>query len=99
VTLEVGFSGELWYWRGPPPWYFIPVPEAECGMLHDVSEFVSLAWGMIPVTVRLGSSEYDTILFQKDGRYLVPVKAAIRRAQDLDEGDRATVQLTVRGDL
>lgn len=89
------FSGEIWYWRGPAPWYFITVPERQCQELADVSRSVSYGWGVIPVTVRIGASEFTTSLFPKDGRYLVPVKAAVRRAEGLDEGDHATVRLTV----
>ena len=89
------FSGEIWYWRGPAPWYFITVPERQCQELADVSRSVSYGWGVIPVTVRIGASEFTTSLFPKDGRYLVPIKAAIRRAEGLDQGDHAAVRLTV----
>jgi len=34
-------------------------------------------------------------LWPKDGRYVVPLKAAVRRAEDLDEGDTVTVRLSV----
>ena len=98
MTLELEFSGELWFWKGPAPWYFITVPQAECSLLEDASEFVSYGWGMIPATVRLGGSRWRTALFPKDGRYIVPVKAAVRRAEGLDAGDRSTVQLLIRAD-
>lgn len=94
--MELEFSGELWFWRGPAPWYFITVPDEECLILEDESTFVSYGWGMIPATVRIGRSEWDTSLFPKDGRYIVPVKAAIRHAERLDQGDRPTVHLTIR---
>ena len=94
--MELEFSGELWFWRGPAPWHFITVPEQECAVLAHESTLVSYGWGMIPATVRIGGSQWDTSLFPKDGRYIVPVKAAVRRAEQLDEGDRPTVHLTVR---
>jgi hypothetical protein len=50
---------------------------------------------MIPVTVRIGATEWTTSLFPKDDRYLVPLKAAVRRAEKLEEGDTVTVRLTV----
>jgi hypothetical protein len=94
--MELEFDGELWFWRGPAPWYFITVPEEECLVLHAESTSVSYGWGMIPVVARIGDSEWDTSLFPKDGRYVVPVKAAVRRAEQLDEGDTPTVPLTIR---
>ena len=89
------FSGEIWRWQGPAPWYFITVPEEESLDLHETATSSSYGWGMIPVTVRIGTTEWATSLFPKDDRYLVPVKAAVRRAERLEEGDTAAVRLTV----
>ena len=94
--MELEFTGELWFWRGPAPWYFITVPEAECLILEEEWAFVSYGWGMIPVTARIGDSSWDTSLFPKNGRYIVPVKAAVRHAEQLDEGDSPLVHLTIR---
>jgi hypothetical protein len=97
--MEFEFSGEVWFWRGPPPWYFVTVPEADSGVIREELAFVSYGWGMIPATVRIGGSEWDTALWPKDGRYIVPLKAAVRRSEGLDEGDQTTVRLTIREDL
>jgi hypothetical protein len=50
---------------------------------------------MIPATIRIGTTEWTTSLFPKDGRYLVPVKDRVRRAEDLEDGDSVTVRLAV----
>jgi hypothetical protein len=50
---------------------------------------------MIPVRARTGATEWTTSLFPKDGGYVIPVKEAVRRAEQLDEGDTITVALTV----
>lgn len=42
---------------------------------------------MIPVTVQIAATKWATSLFPKDGRYIVPVKAAVRRAERLELGD------------
>jgi hypothetical protein len=89
------FSGELWFWRGPAPWYFVTVPEAKCQELKDTSPEVSYGWGMIPATIRIGATEWTTSLFPKDGRYIVPVKASVRKAEHLAAGDLVTVRLDV----
>ena len=94
--MQLELSGEIWYWRGPAPWYFITVPDDVCRQLQSLSGLVSYGWGMIPVTVTLGSSTWKTSLFPKDGRYVLPVKAQVRRSERLDEGQTRTVQLTVQ---
>jgi hypothetical protein len=93
VNLE--FSGALWFWKGPAPWHFVTVPDEECAELAATSPAVTYGWGMLPVTVRIGSTRWTTSLFPKDGRYLVPVKAHVRDAEGLEVGDVVTVRLEV----
>jgi hypothetical protein len=94
--LDLEFSGELWYWRGPSPYHFITVPDEESVGLRAVSKVVSYGWGMIPVRVRIGASVWNTSLFPKDGRYVVPVKDVIRKAEGLTVGDTVAVELVIR---
>jgi hypothetical protein len=89
------FNGKLWYWRGPAPWYFVTVPAKESGDLKAILKLVTYGWGMIPVIVQIGNTEWKTAMFPKDGHYLVPIKTSIRKAENLEEGDTVTVRLTV----
>ena len=89
------FSGEMWFWKGPSPWHFVTVPEEDCLELEETSALVSYGWGMIPVAARIGGTGWTTSLFPKDGRYVVPVKAWVRKAEGLEVGDTVTVRLTV----
>ncbi|MFY9890713.1 MAG: DUF1905 domain-containing protein [Streptosporangiaceae bacterium] len=93
--MRLEFSGEIWFWRGPAPFHFVTVPDEECGALEAASASVTYGWGMIPVTALIGSTRWTTSLFPKDGRYIVPVKAQVRTAEELDVGDVVTVRLTV----
>jgi hypothetical protein len=93
--MKLEFSGEIWFWRGPAPHHFITVPDEECGALEAASAFVTYGWGMIPVAAQIGATEWTTSLFPKDGRYIVPIKAAVRDAERLELGDTVMVRLTV----
>jgi len=93
--LILDFSGTIWFWRGPAPWYFVTVPPAQSSEIYAISSVVTYGWGVIPVRVRLGGSVWTTSLFPKDGAYLVPIKAAIRRAEGVEEGDEVTLRLEV----
>jgi len=95
VKLE--FSGKLWFWEGPAPWYFVTVPAQQCLDLKVASKLVTYGWGMIPVRVRVGETEWKTSLFPKEDHYIVPVKASVRKAEQLEEGDEVTVRLEIRG--
>ena len=89
------FSGEIWFWRGPAPWYFITVPEEQSAAIKAISGFVTYGWGVIPVHVRVGETRFKTSLFPKDDRYVVPIKASVRKAENLEEGDTVAVWLEV----
>ncbi|WP_422751745.1 DUF1905 domain-containing protein [Micromonospora sp. WMMD708] len=93
--MELAFSGELWWWKGPAPWHFVTVPDDECAALSAASAAVSYGWGMVPVTARIGDTRWRTSLFPRDGRYLVPVKTRVRAAERIAVGDRVAVHLTV----
>ena len=94
--MNIKFNGKIWYWRGPSPFYFVTVPAKQCRDLKAISGFVTYGWGMIPVTVQIGKTEWKTSLFPKDGRYLVPLKDSVRKAETLEAGDKVTVRLEVR---
>lgn len=93
--MELEFRGELWFWRGPSPFHFVTVPEDESAEIHATAPDVTYGWGMIPVTVDVGDTTWTTALWPKDGQYLVPVKAAVRAAEDLSLGDVVTLRLSI----
>ena len=94
--MNIEFNGKIWFWRGPAPWFFVTVPEEQSRDLKAISGLVTYGWGVIPVHVRIGVTEWQTSLFPKDGRYLVPIKASVREAENLEEGDTVTLRLEVR---
>jgi len=93
--MDLEFSGDVWFWRGPAPHHFVWVPEDDAAQLEDVAAAVTYGWGMIPVTVRLGGSAWKTSLWPKDGGYIVPLKAAVRRQEGVSIGDRVAIGLVI----
>ena len=93
--MELEVTGEVVFWRGPSPYHFLPVPEGESADIDEIAASVTYGWGVIPVSARLGGTSWQTSLFPKDGRYLVPLKDAVRRAEGVSLGDVVTVQLAV----
>lgn len=93
--MRLSFAGELWHWRGPSPFHFVTVPDEESAELHAVANMVTYGWGVIPVTAMIGDTQWTTSLFPKNGGYLVPIKAAVRSAEDLALGDTVSIVLDV----
>ncbi len=93
--MHIEFSGEIFFWRGPAPYFFVAVPEQPSAAIKAVSRQVTYGWGVIPVRARIGETVWTTSLFPKDGRYLVPIKVLVQKAEQLKEGDRVTIALEV----
>ncbi len=91
------FSGDVWEWRGPAPFYFVTVPDDEAKEIKAMEKLVTYGWGMIPAIVTIGNTEYSTALWPKAGRYVVPLKAVVRKAEKIEEGDHIQIQLDIGG--
>lgn len=93
--MQLRFSGPIWFWRGPAPWYFVTVPDAEAAAIHEIAAQVTYGWGVIPATVAIGETEFTTSLFPKDGGYLVPIKKVVQDAEQIDINDMIEIELTI----
>ncbi len=93
------FTARLWRWDGPAAWYFVSLPPDVSDDIADMVEGRTGGFGSVRVDVAVGSSQWSTSLFpdSREGTYLLPVKKAVRLAEDLDEGDDVAVALTVAG--
>src|SRR5206468_2113514 len=91
-AMTIEFTGKIWYWKGPAPFYFVTVPAKPSQNVKAISGLVTYGWGVIPVRARIGDTEWTTSLFPKEGHYLVPVKASVRLAEKVEEGSNVMVR-------
>jgi len=93
--MGVDFTGDVFEWRGPAPFYYVAVHDKDSADIKQASPMLTYGWGVIPARVVVGDTEWTTSLFPKDGRYLVPLKDLVRRAENLDVGDVIDVQMVL----
>ena len=93
--MELRFRGEVFYWRGPAPWHYVAASERAAAEIAAIASAVTYGWGCIPVTARVGDTEWATSLFPKDGGYLVPLKTVVRSAEQIELGDVVEVTLNL----
>jgi Domain of unknown function (DUF1905) len=94
--VELTFAGRVIEWRGPSPYYYLPVPDEESADIREIAAMASYGWGVIPVVARLRGVEFATSLFPKDGGYLLPLKDAVRKPHKITVGDEITIEMSVR---
>jgi Domain of unknown function (DUF1905) len=91
------FEAEIWLMPGESGWHFATLP-------HDVADEVrartagTAPFNTAPVTVTIGGTTWETSIFadRKSASYLLPVKADVRRRENLGAGDRVTIAVELR---
>lgn len=95
--MKLRISGALIEWRGPAPFYFIPIPEVQSKKIKAMAAQLTYGWGVIPVAGKIGETEFTTALIPKDGIYLVPIKNQVRLGENLEVGTETSVQISLGG--
>lgn len=96
--MNLEFDAEITEWRGPAPYLFAALPPEQAADLAQIARDVTYGWGCIPARGRIGSTEFTTSLFPRQGGYLVPVKVAVQRAEGVGLGDVIHLQLAIGED-
>lgn len=92
--MDFEFEGPVIEWRGPAPYYFVGIPVQDSADIKFAAKGVEY-WGQVPVVVRIDGIEFTTALFPKEGRYLLPLKDAVRKQVRLEVDEVVTVRLRV----
>ena len=93
---QFAFDAEVIPWRGPSPYFFVPLPVEVADEVQRLARAASYGWGMIPVAARIGAADFTTSLFRKDGIYLLPLKDSVRKAAAITAGDAVRVAMRVQ---
>ena len=76
--MDFEVRGPVVEWRGPSPYYSLAISAEDSEDIKFAATGLEY-WGQVPVVVRLDGVEFITALFPKEGRYLLPLKDAVRR--------------------
>ena len=95
MDFDFKIRGDIFEWRGPSPFHFVRISTKVGAIIKSQATLLSYGWGVIPVHGRVGKTEFSTALFPKDGSYLIPIKDALRRDEDLEIGDTVTIHLNL----
>ena len=52
-------------------------------------------WGVVPVRAWIGGTEFTTAMFPREDTWFLPLKVAVRRAEDVDLGQVVDVRMQV----
>lgn len=100
---QVSHTGRLWRWTGGSnggTWHFLTIDGAAGEALSGTAmmrklEGTARGFGSLKVKAWIGDTQFATSVFpsKSDGGWLLPVKASVRKAEGIVEGDDVEVQL------
>ena len=89
-------TGPLVKWSGEKAsWFFVILTGDVVGEIHYAAMGHTGGFGSVKVRATIGDTTWETSVFpsKESGGFVLPVKAAVRKAESLTEGD--TVSLTL----
>ena len=98
----VTHTGPLWRWTtlsAPAAWFFLTLDGAAGEALSGTAlmrklEGMARGWGSLKVVATIGESRWSTSVFpSQETGWMLPVKAAVRKAEGRVEGDAVEVVL------
>jgi hypothetical protein len=88
VSREFTFEGSLWLYEGKGAWHFITLPRAVASQIKKATAVSKQAFGTVRVLAIVGGTHWKTAIFldTKRGTYLLPIKAEVRRREQVQAG-------------
>lgn len=104
MSESIETTAALWIWtspEAPASWHFLTIDGEAAEAIRATALMRRLeggqrrGWGSIRVTATIGETSWQTSMFpsKESGGYLLPVKAAVRKAEGLAAGDEIAVRL------
>ncbi len=90
----------LWRWKSataPASWFFITIDPGTAMAIRAETFDRMGRWKSVKVTAVIGDTRWQTSLFphKESGGFILPVKASVRKAEGLTEGEDIGVTLEI----
>ncbi len=92
------FTERLWVHSGEnSAWHFLAIPKDVSAIIKKMFENKKRGWGSLRVRATIGDTSWNTSIFpdSRSGCYLLPVKASVRKTEDLFPDDTVSFQIKI----
>lgn len=79
-------------------WHFVPITKKIGIEIKKLSSSTRRGFGSVPVEVTVGKTVWKTSIFPSkfSGSYILPLKASVRKAEDIQEGEFLQFSIEVK---
>ncbi len=97
--MNIHFEGEVQRWVHNNSIYLVSVPLDLSTEIKEVTDGLTNGWGSLKVEATLGPLTWRTSIFpdSKTGLFDLPLKAEVRKKNNIDEGSLVKVELEILG--
>lgn len=91
-------DAKVWLYPGEAAWHFVTIPPDISDNIKSLFGDRARGWGSLPVEITIGSTIWKTSIFpdKKEGAYLLPLKAEVRKKENIHIGDSLNFLLEIR---
>lgn len=94
--MNLTVKSKVWKYPGFGGWHFFTVGISVSKRIKNLMHDQLRGFGSIRVKAKIGKSEFRTSIFPtKEGNYLLPIKAEVRKMEEIGAGDTVRVRLTL----
>lgn len=90
-------KAKVWRYPGAGGWHFVEMDEKTSARVKKAYTDAKVGWHFLKIHAKVGKTEWDTTLFPtKYGKYLLAIKADVRKKEGIWDGDMVQVACTFR---
>jgi hypothetical protein len=84
--IKYEFCAKVWQYTSPSGWHFASLPTEIAKEIREALKWQEEGWGRLKATAKIGNSEWKTAIWfdTKMNTYLLPLKAEIRKKENLE---------------
>ncbi len=89
---------KVWLYPGDmAAWHFVTLTKVIGQEIKEARGKAARGFGSLPVEVTIGATTWKTSIFpaKQTGSYLLPLKAKVRKDEDIEAGDTVTFTVTL----
>ncbi len=102
IDLSFSFTSKCWLWQAEKAaWHFVTLPEEQSEEIKFFSENNTTkkrGWGAVKVKATIGQTSWETSIFphKESNAYILPIKAAVRKAEQVEVNREVAVDLQIK---
>ena len=97
TKIQYDFRAKLWQDNSPGGWFFVTLPEDMSKEIRVNLQWQEEGWGRMKALAAIGGIKWETAIWfdKKMNTYLLPVKAAVRKKENLQLDETIAVSIWV----